>query len=164
MATMEATGRQDNADCPKIVSAVLKAMRENGEAPEAMASMASHVAQCTACRDRIASIDRFIRSLSEYESDSRAVSPDASSRRKYRRLPTNEAVYLVFGDGSVTLARMTEVSARGAKLESPEALERDTRFTLNRGRRSVCAEVRHCAAEGGLFSISVEYVREEARA
>jgi hypothetical protein len=167
MATMNATGRQENDVCPKIVSAVLKAMRGNGEPPDAVLSMANHVRGCPACRDRIASLDRFIKSLSESKSGPEAGGPTAgeggASRRKHRRLPTNEAVNLVFDDGSVTLARMTEVSARGAKIESPEALEHDTRFTLNRGRRSVFAAVRHCAPEGDLFTIGVEYVRDEAR-
>ncbi len=163
MPTMDASNRQDNAACPKILGAVLKAMRGDSEAPEAMASMGSHVAQCSACRDRIASLHRFIKSLSEHQPAPAAGSPDEPSRRQNRRLPTNEAVNLVFEDGSVTLARMIEVSARGAKLESPEALECNTRFTLNRGQRSVCAEVRHCRPEGGLYSIGVEYVRDEVR-
>ena len=162
---MNATGRQENDICPRIVSAVLKAMRGNGEPPEAVLRMASHVRECPACRDRIASLDRFIKSLSESSPAPGAAIPgtDPVSRRKYRRLPTNEAVNLVFDDGSVTLARMTEVSARGAKIESPEALEHDTRFTLNRGRRSVYAAVRHCTPEGKLFAIGVEYVRDETR-
>ncbi len=167
MATMNATGQQDSEVCPKIVSAVLKAMRGNGEPPEAMLSMANHVRECPACRDRIASLDRFIWSLSESNSASEAGGPapgqGGASRRKHRRLPTNEAVNLIFDDGSVTLARMTEVSAKGAKIESPEALGHDTRFTLNRGRRSVYAAVRHCTQEGDLFAIGVEYVRDEAR-
>lgn len=162
---MNATGQQDSEVCPKIVSAVLKAMRGNGEPPEAMLSMANHVRECAACRDRIASLDRFIKSLSESSSAPGAAvpGPGAASRRMHRRLPTNEAVNLVFDDGSVTLARMTEVSAKGAKIESPEALENDMRFTLNRGRRSVYAAVRHCTQEGDLFAIGVEYVRDEAR-
>jgi hypothetical protein len=165
MATMYATGQQENEVCPKIVSAVLKAMRGNGEPPEAILSMANHVRECPACRGRIASLDRFIKSLSESSPAQGAAVPgtDPASRRKHRRLPTNEAVNLVFDDGSVTLARMIEVSAKGAKIESPEALERDTRFTLNRGRRSVYAAVRHCAPEGDLFMIGVEYVRDEVR-
>ena len=132
---MDANGRQDNAVCPKIVSAVLKAMRGNAETPEAMASMGSHVAQCAACRERIAHLDRLVKSLTDRRAEPQAAIPDLSIRRKYRRLPTNEAVNLVFDDGSITLARMIEVSAKGARIESPEALERDTRFTLSRGRR-----------------------------
>ena len=163
MGIMEQNGWQDGAGCPRIVSAVLKAMRGQPEPADVVESLGTHLSTCQACRDRIAFLDRFIRSLSAQLPRPEDAEPAAVSRRKHRRLPTNEAVNLVFEDDSVILGRMTEVSARGAKIESPEALACNTRFTLNRGRRSLAAEVRHCTQEGRVYLLGVEYLRDEVR-
>jgi hypothetical protein len=97
--------------------------------------------------------------LDPAESFNEAAVPPEANRRRHRRLATNEAVNLVLADGNVVLARMIEVSARGAKLESPEEMKCDDTFTLNRGRRSIQASVRHCSPDGSLFLIGVEYIR-----
>lgn len=161
MPTMDGTGRQESAECPKIVSAVLKALRGDWEDVETLDRLASHVPQCKACGERIAGLDRFVKFMTQpLPPHAETSGPLASNRRMHRRLATNEAVNLVLPDGNVILARMVEVSAKGAKLETPEALQRDVSFTLNRGRRSIPATVRHCRPEGGLFLVGVEYTRQ----
>ncbi|HPT28539.1 MAG TPA: PilZ domain-containing protein [Bryobacteraceae bacterium] len=158
---MDENGRQDSAECPRIVSAVLKALRGDWDDVETLDRLAAHVLCCKPCGERIAGLDRFVRAMLQ-PSSSRAKTSGSpgSNRRKHRRLTTNEAVNLVLPDGNIILARMIEVSAQGAKLESPEALGRDASFTLNRGRRSIPAAVRHCVPAGELFLLGVEYMRQ----
>lgn len=162
---MDESRPSDSTLCPKIVGAVLKALRGDWDDVETLERLADHVPHCAGCRERIARLDRFVKLMTQpprvrYESSGTA----DSSRRRYRRLATNEAVNLVLPDGNVILARMVEVSARGAKLESPEALDRDATFTLNRGRRSIPAAVRHCSPSGNLFLVGVEYTHQPAYA
>jgi len=165
MPTMDANGSNESLPCPKIVGAVLKALRGDWNDAETLELLARHIPDCPGCRGRIASLNKFVQAMIAAPPDrAGAGGPPESSRRRYRRLATNEAVNLVLHDGNVILARMIEVSARGAKIESPEALDRDSTFTLNRGRRSTPAAVRHCSPSGDLFLIGVEYTNHPAHA
>jgi len=162
---MDASRPGETTLCPKIVGAVLKALRSDWEDVPTLNLLAGHVPGCPACRERIAGLDRFVKIMTQARpgQNEPAGTPD-SSRRRYRRLATNEAVNLVLPGGNVILARMIEVSARGAKLESPEPPDRDSTFTLNRGRRSIPAAVRHCSPAGDLFLVGVEYTNQPAYA
>lgn len=174
MVTVEELAKPTSAECPRIVSAVLKALRGEEETAAAVEQMRAHVAGCPACAARLSRLGRLIQALTGGAPErAPAVGPgaevaqpdlDPASRRQHRRLPTNEAVNLVFENGSVTLARMIEVSAKGAKIESPDRLNRDAQFTLNRGRRSTQVAVRHCTRQGELYIIGVEYTRNAVRA
>lgn len=165
MLTMEGTTKPPDVECPRIVNAVLKALRGEDEAAEAVDQMRAHVANCPACAARLARLCTLNQALASERVEADSAVGDAplaqppTYRRRHRRLPTNEAVNLVFEDGSITLARMIEVSAMGAKIESPDQLDFDERFTLNRGRRSTSVAVRHCRRQGDLYIVGVEYVR-----
>lgn len=170
METVEELSKPAGKECPRIVSAVLKALRGEDEPAEVIEQMRAHVASCQACAARLSRLVRLAQSIAA-DLDKAGVAltevqleANPQSRRKFRRLPTNEAVNLVFEDGSVTLARMIEVSAKGAKIESPDELNRDDQFTLNRGRRSTQVAVRHCSRQGELYIIGVEYMRNAVRA
>lgn len=174
MLTVEETLKASGAECPRIVSAVLRALRGEGETAQTVERLQSHVAQCLACAARLSRLGGLIQALTQSApAGASAATPaaeiarsatDPASRRQHRRLPTNEAVNLVFDNGSVILARMIEVSARGAKIESPDKLNRDDQFTLNRGRRSTQVAVRHCSPQGDLFVVGVEFMRNAVRA
>lgn len=174
METVEELAKPASAECPRIVSAVLRALRGEDETAAAVEQMRAHVAHCPACAARLSRLGRLIQALTGGAPErAPAVGPgaeatapdnDPASRRQHRRLPTNEAVNLVFEDGSVTLARMIEVSAKGARIESPDGLNRDDQFTLNRGRRSTQVAVRHCTRQGDLYIIGVEFMRNAVRA
>ncbi len=169
MLSVEEVAKATSADCPKIVSAVLKALRGEDESAEAIVQMRAHVAHCQGCAARLSRLEAFAELISSGPEPAAAPTVEPSeasqiSKRRFRRLPTNEAVNLVYEDGSVTLARMIEVSARGARIESPDELNYDHQFTLNRGRRSTTVAVRHCTRKGDLFIIGVEYVRNDVRA
>lgn len=162
---MDASRPSESTLCPKLVGAVLKALRGDWDDAEPRELLARHVSECPGCQGRIAGLDKFVKTM--IQPPPAQVEPfgtPESSRRRYRRLATNEAVNLVLADGSVILARMIEVSARGAKLESPAALDRDATFTLNRGRRSIPAAVRHCSPSGNLYLVGVEYTHQPAYA
>jgi hypothetical protein len=170
MVTVEELAKHTNAECPPIVSAVLKALRGEDETAATIEQLRAHVAGCPACAKRLSRLGRLIQALTgeaperapaaEPSAEVAPPAPNPASRRQHRRLPTNEAVNLVFEDGSVTLARMIEVSAKGARIESPDALEVDQNFTLNRGRRSTHVAVRHCSRQGELYIVGVEYMRQ----
>lgn len=166
MLSVEESVKPSGAECPRIVSAVLKALRVEDESPGAVDLMRAHVAHCPACAARLSRLGALIQAVTaEPREPDPGVEPEppaapSTTRRRHRRLPTNEAVNLVFEDGSVTLARMIEVSAKGARIESPDELEVDQNFTLNRGRRSTHVAVRHCTRQGELFIVGVEYMRQ----
>ena len=174
MVTMEELAKAASTECPRIVSGVLKALRGEEETAAAVQQMSAHMLQCPACAARLSRLGRLIQALTSAAparapaagsgAKNAAPDPDAASRRQARRLPTNEAVNLVFENGSVILARMIEVSARGAKIESPDELNRDALFTLNRGRRSTQVAVRHCRRQGELYVIGVEFMRNAVHA
>ena len=174
MLTVDEPLKAPGAECPRIVSAVLKALRGEDETAAAVERMRAHVAHCPACAARLSRLGRLIQALTGRAPErAPAVGPgahdavpdnDPASRRQHRRLPTNEAVNLVFENGSVILARMIEVSAKGARIESPDELNREDQFTLNRGRRSTQVAVRHCTRQGDLYIIGVEFMRSAMRA
>lgn len=144
-------------DCPNLIPAVLKALREESSDATAFAKMAEHVSHCSSCRGRLARLARFAQKLTA--ASAHFSSEQQQSRRRHRRMPTNEAVNIVMDDASVMLARMTEVSVGGARLETPEPLPADLQFVLNRGRKSTRAVVRHCSSAGELYSVGIEYIR-----